>query len=134
MGKILVVDGEDKAREEITKALLSLNPQNKLEVFAKFEDLETHVKNLNDEEQKTFYDFDLVVLDYALVNPAEWEAKLKDLKSRQEKQASYCFTAYDDVHVNRKHITQLHARNIFYKPFDPLILKESLNIALKFKS
>jgi hypothetical protein len=69
-----------------------------------------------------------------LVNPAEWEAKLKDLKSRQEKQASYCFTAYDDVHVNRKHITQLHARNIFYKPFDPLILKESLNIALKFKS
>lgn len=134
MGRILVVDGEDKARDEISKALLSLNPQNKLEVFAKFEDLENHFKNLNEEQQLEYYKFDVVILEYTLVNPTEWEARLKDLKSKIPAEASYCFTSYDNVNVNRKHLQQLHARNIFYKPFDTLILKESLNMALKFKT
>jgi hypothetical protein len=134
MSKILVVDGEDKAREEISKALLSLNPQNKLEVFANFEDLELHFNNLNEEEQKEYFNFNLVILDYMLVLPAAWEVKLNDLKKRNSVEASFCFTSYDNVKISRKHIRQLHMRNIFYKPFDPLILKESLNMALQYKS
>jgi len=134
MGRILVLDSEDKARDEISKALLSLNPQNKLEVFANFEDLENHFKNLKEDEQPEYYKFDLLILEYTLVNPPEWEAKLKDLRGKTPEGASVCFTSYDNVNVNRRHIQQLHARNIFYKPFDPLILKESLNMAMKFKA
>lgn len=134
MGRILVIDSEDKARAEISRALLSLNPQNKLEVFAKFEDLDLHFKNLKEEEQPDYFKFDLLIFEYTLVDPHEWEAKFKDLRLKIPPEASFCFTSYDNVNVNRKHIQQLHARNIFYKPFDPLILKESLNMALKFKT
>ena len=133
MSKVLVIDSEEKARDEMSKTLLSLNPQNKVESFANFEALEAYYKNLKEEEQPEFFKFDMMIFDYTLITPAHWEATINEFKARNPVEFSLNFTSYDNVHVNRKHILQLHARNIFYKPFDSLILKESLNISLKPK-
>ena len=129
------MEEEEKARGEISAALLSLDSENKLEVFAKLEHVDAHLKTLTEDEQLTYYNFDLMVLDYNLVPAADWEAKLAALRSKNSvENASLCFTAFDNVQVSRKHIHQLHARNIFYRPFDPLILRESLNMAMKFNT
>lgn len=134
MSRILVIDSEDKARDEIARVLLALNPQNAVEAFARFEELEHHFKNLPEDKQQDYFTFDVFIFDYGLIAATEWENKIKEFKQRNKVDANFCFTSYDNVNVNRKFILQMHARNIFYKPFDELILKESLNIALKPKT
>lgn len=131
MSKVLVIDRDPKSIDEIKKALLSINPSHKIESFTKFEELEQTYKNLSETDQNTYFSFDLIIFDYSLIEASQWELVFTNIKKRNTNEVIFCFTTFDNAAVNRKHILNLHAHNIFYKPFDALILKESLNIALK---
>lgn len=134
MARILVVDTEEKSLDEIRKAILHLNPDIKIAGFISFHALHEETKKLNEEELAAFYDFDLMILDYLSTKPAEWEHRLTELRGKTKSpDTSVCLTSYDDASINRKFISSLHLFNIFYKPFDQLILKESINIALNAK-
>ena len=133
MARILVIDSEDKGLEEIRKAIIHLNPDIKIAGFLSFAALGEAVKKLSAEELVDFYKFDLMIFDYRSAKPAEWEARLAELKSANQITATICFTAFDDGSINRKHVSTLAIFNILYRPFDLLILKESINIALSSK-
>lgn len=130
MAKVLVVDTEEKGIEEIRKAVLSLNPENIVEAFLSFDAMKEAVFKLEEEEIANYYTFDLLILDYLAAKPAEWVSTLAELKEKNKPESVMCLTAFDDVNLNKKHIQTLHPFNIFYKPFDQLILRESINIAL----
>ena len=130
MAKILVVDTEEKGIEEIRKAILHLNPDIKISSYTTLHALHEEARKLSEAEREEFFKFDLMILDYMASKPAEWEAKLAALKSINKIEATVCMTAFDDPSFNKKHISSLKLFNILYKPFDQLILKESINIAL----
>ena len=130
MAKILVVDTDEKGIEEIRKAILHLNPDIKVNSYTTLNALHEEARKLKGTELEDFFKFDMMILDYMASKPAEWEAKLADLKAKNQIESTVCMTAFDDPAVNKKHIGSLKLFNIFYKPFDQLILKESINIAL----
>lgn len=131
MARVLVVDRELKSINEFRQTLLNLNPQIIIESFLSLQDLDFVTKKLTEEELIEFYKFDLTILDYSLVEPKDWEEKLSFFAQRNALKGVVCFSTYDRPEINRKHIFNLKIYNILYKPFDSLILKESLNIALK---
>ncbi len=127
MSRVLLIDNEVKSIDEIKKILLGLDPQCAIENYDSLEKFEKEAESAEPE----FFNFNLIIVEYLLAKPNEWEAKLKDLRSKVPTEAIICFTAYDAPTVNRKNILNLAVFNLLYKPYDPLILKESLNMALK---
>ena len=128
MSRILLIDNEAKSTDEIKKILLSLDPECAIEIFDSLENFENEA---NKSEEPDFFNFNLIVLEYQLAKFNEWEAELTKLRSKVSADAVICFTTYDGPTVNRKNILNLAVFNLLYKPYDPLILKESLNMALK---
>lgn len=131
MSRVLIIDSELKSINEFKQNLLNLNPQIIIESFLSLQDLDLITKKLNEEELIEFYKFDLIILDYSLVDPKAWAEHLSFFKQQNTLKGVICFSTYDRPDINRKHIFNLEVYNVLYKPFDPLILKESLNIALK---
>lgn len=127
MSRVLLIDNEIKSIDEIKKILLSLDP---FCVIESYDSLQKFEKDASAAEPE-FFKFNLILIEYQLAKFNEWEAKLSYLKSKVPVESVICFTSYDAPTVSRKHILNLAPFNLLYKPYDPLILKESLNMALK---
>ena len=128
MGRILIVDNETKSVDEIKKALTALDSQNEIESYSSFAEFDKSVSQKNPDEIK----FNLLLLEYSLLKHNDWEAKLSDLRTKNKvENAPIIFLSYEHATLNHKTTGKFKILNIFYKPFDPLILKESLNLALK---
>lgn len=133
MGRYLILDREDKSVEQIIEALKSVDAQAQIENFPSMETFEAHTNALNPEDVAPFWVFDLMILDYSLHTPAVWPEKLAKLKSQNSKEFSYILTSYENNLTTAKNIRPLEIYNFIFKPFDSLILKESINLALKTK-
>lgn len=133
MGRYLIVDHEDKSVEQIIEALRAVDAQAQLESFPDMESFEAHANGLNPEAIASFWTFDLMILDYALYTPQIWPDKIAKLKAQNLKEFSILLTSYENTFTVAKFIRPLDIYNFIFKPFDSLILKESLNLALKIK-
>ncbi len=127
MSRVLLIDNEFKSIDEIKKILLILDPQCTIETYASFQAFEKAASTASTD----FFAFNVIIMEYQLLKFNDWAAKLKDLQSKAPPETVICFTAYDAPGVSRKHMLNLAVFNVFYKPYDQLILKESLNMALK---
>lgn len=127
MSRVLLIDNEIKSTDEIKKILLALDPQCAIETYDSLEKFEKEAATGSSD----FFNFNLIIIEYQLAKFNEWEAKLADLRSKVPAETVICFTSYDAPGVNRKNILNLAVFNLLYKPYDPLILKENLNMALK---
>lgn len=128
MARILIIDNESKSVEEIKKTLNELNSQNITDIFSSYSEFEKYLNETKPEGQE----YNLIILDYSMLKPQDWVEKIKFLKDKY-KEATLCFSSYDNLSVNRKFIFGLAIFNLLYKPFDSLLLKENLNVALKPK-
>ncbi|MES2801236.1 MAG: hypothetical protein V4654_01985 [Bdellovibrionota bacterium] len=133
MGRYLIVDREDKSVEQIIEALKSVDAQAQIENFPDMEAFEAHANALTSEAVAPFWIFDIMVLDYSLHTPASWPEKIAKLKAQNSKEFSFVLTSYENNLTIAKNIRPLEIYNFVFKPFDSLILKESLNLALKIK-
>ena len=133
MARILVIDTEVKMIDEFKKAIFSISPDFKLLCYTSLQALHENYKSTAEADRIDFYKFDLILLDYNLLKPVDWEGQLSDLRIKTQTETVICFTTYDSANVNRKHILSLNIFNIFYKPIDTLMLKESINLSLKAK-
>jgi AmiR/NasT family two-component response regulator len=127
MSRVLLIDNEIKSIDEIKKILLDLDPQCAIETYDSYEKFENDAKAGSAE----FFKYNLIIIEYRLAKFNEWEPKITELRSKVPAETVICFTTYDAPGVNRKNILHLAVFNLLYKPYDQLIIKESLNMALK---
>lgn len=133
MGRYLIVDTEDKSVEQIIESLRAVDTQAQIESFSNIEALLEHTNSLNAENSPLFWNFDLIVLDYSFHTPQHWPEEIQKLKALNQKEFSIVLTSYENNFTAAKYIRSLEIYNFIFKPFDLLILKESLNLALKIK-
>lgn len=133
MGRYLIVDREEKAVEQILESLRAIDGQAQTETFPDIAAFEAHFNALPPEDVGSFWTFDLMILDYASHTPAQWPEKIAKLKAQNTKEFTIVLTSYENNFTIAKYIRPLDIYNFVFKPFDSLILKESLNLALKIK-
>jgi hypothetical protein len=132
MKRALVIETEIAAQEQIKKQLKEIDPTFDIYLFSNFKDFEVHAKNLPVDQQPNFFDFNIIILDYSLLNIIDWKKKIEWFQGQNKINGRVCFTGYDSPNMRRKLVFDLPIFNFFFKPLDPLILKESINIALNF--
>lgn len=133
MGRYLIVDREEKAVEQILESLKAIDGQTQVERFTDITAFETHLDTLDPESIGSFWTFDLMILDYSAFIPNQWSEKIAKFKAQNTKEFSIILTSYENNFTVAKYIRPLDIYNFVFKPFDALILKESLNLALKIK-
>lgn len=133
MGRYLIVDREEKAGEQILESLKAMDGQAQVETFRTIAEFEAHYVALPPEELPNFWTFDLMVLDYGLYPTNQWNDKIEKLLAQNTKSCAVILEGYDNNYTAAKYIRPLNIYNFIFKPFDALILKESLNLALKMK-
>lgn len=133
MGRYLIIDREEKAVDQILESLRAIDGQAQVETFPDITAFETHLNSLTPENIGSFWTFDLMILDYASYIPNVWPEKIAKLKAQNTKEFSIVLTSYENNMTVAKYIRPLDIYNFVFKPFDALILKESLNLALKIK-
>lgn len=133
MGRYLIVDTEDKSVEQIVEALRAVDAQAQIESFPDMESFFVQANALTPENIASFWNFDLMVLDYGIYAPQIWAEKITQLKAQNQKEFSIVLASYENNFTAAKFIRPLEIYNFIFKPFDSLILKESLNLALKIK-
>jgi len=129
MGRYLIIDTEEKSVASIKENLATIDSQSIVETFSSLVALNNLLQNKTPEEQKLFWTFNLIILDYNLLQPKEWVDEIERIKKLNTQDFVFLFTGYDDPALSFKHVRTLGAYNFLFKPYDPLILKESLNIA-----
>lgn len=130
MGRYLIVEPEERSLQLIQESLVGLDKDARFETFKDFKSLDNHFEKLTDTEKITFWNFDLYILEHSLCTHPEWVEKIPDLQSKNQKKAAILLTGYDNAFTALKYIRALEIYNFLFKPLDPLILKESLNIAI----
>lgn len=133
MGRYLIVDHEEKTGAQIVETLKSIDAQSQIEIFLSIADFEARCAALTPEVSPTFWTFDLMILDYSLYAPNLWSEKIQKLKALNQKQVSVIMVSYENNFTALKYTRPLDIYNFVFKPLDTLILKESLNLALKIK-
>lgn len=130
MGRYLIVEPEERSLQLIQESLMGLDKDAHLEIFKDFKSLDSHIEQLKDAEKNNFWNFDLFILEHSLYNHPEWVEKIPALHAKNQKKAALFLTGYDNTFTALKYIRALDVYNFLFKPFDPLILKESLNIGV----
>ena len=132
MKRALVIETELAAQEEIKKQVKAIDANFDIYLFSNFKDFEAHFEALAPEKQINFFDFDITLLDFSLLNIVDWKKKIEWLNSQNKIAGRICFTGYESATMNRRLVFELPIFNFFFKPLDPLILKESIHVALTF--
>lgn len=133
MGRYLIVDTEDKSVEQTIEALRAVDVQAVIDSFPNMEAFFAHANSISPENIASFWNFDLMILDYGIYAPQIWTEKITKLKAQNQKEFSIVLTSYENNFTAAKFIRPLEIYNFIFKPFDSLILKESFNLALKIK-
>lgn len=137
MARYLVIDHEDKAIDFISEALKSIDPQCQIEAFQSEKEFNEKITSLIVDDNRSavdvYFDFDTIILDHSLNNNKDWAVKIHELKNQNaKKEAPIIFCGYEEGNATSiQHLKLLDIYNFIFKPFDLLILKESINIAAK---
>ncbi len=137
MARYLVIDHEEKAIDFISEALKSIDPQCQIESFTSEKEFNEKITSLIVDDNRSavdvFFDFDTIILDHSLNNNKDWAVKIADYKNQNAKRdAPVIFCGYEEGHsTSIQNLKLLDIYNFIFKPFDMLILKESINIAAK---
>ena len=131
MGRYLVVENEPKLFELVQEALKAIDSSADVVHFESFHLLENKVKLLPENEKNEFYQFNLLVLSFADVPLKDWKKDIDELKKCCGPGIPICLTTFESNLINLHFLKQLEVYNIIYKPFDPLILRETISLALQ---
>ncbi|MFN3455631.1 MAG: hypothetical protein ACK41T_11790 [Pseudobdellovibrio sp.] len=133
MGRYLIIEQEERSLELIKESLLSIDPDAKFLIFKNLKEIEDQNAKLREEEVSAFWLFDLFILDYSLYTHPMWQDKILFLQNHNIKKSAIFLTGYETNFTVSKYLRQLDIYNFIFKPFDQLILKESLNLGLNIR-
>lgn len=136
MALYLIIENENKFYLQIESAIKSLDSSATLQHFENFE---VYKKKCEDEQNKSNSKTTLTALfDMALVNLSEskatdWADISHFIKTTLKPEAPTCLISFDNEIPPLFEFKKMGFYNIIHKPFDELILKETLVMALQNK-
>jgi FixJ family two-component response regulator len=131
MARFLVIENELKFQTMLKETIKLLDAQASIELFDNFLLFNQKVNHLTADEKKQFLDFDLSLLGFGDLPLKDWKKTFDDFSQLPRKATPICLTGYENGALTLKYLLQFHAYNFIYKPFDPLILKEAIYLAMQ---
>lgn len=132
MGRYLVIENESKLFDLIQEAVKSFDNTADILNFATVALFHAKLKELKEEEKAEFLKFNLYVINVADRPAKEWKENIDGIRSLGKiPGAQVCITTFENKGAPLSFMKQLNVFNIIFKPFDPLILKETLFLALQ---
>lgn len=137
MGLYLIIESDGKAIQQIQTAISSLDPQP---IFKTYQNLEEFYKET--EGQKKITDaVNLAVVEFTHKKLQEWNHEFVKFKTSLlvpenteiNQDVQILMSSFDEANVQHKTLLSLPVNNFIFKPYDTLILKETINAALTFK-
>lgn len=131
MGLYLVIDPEEKTKIEIVAALEQID--NQVQIIHK--PTLTQWRKERNERQEPKVDFDLIVLNFEEFEMAKWPNELAQVRTEVSlgKNPNIILVGYESPNLSRRLLTKLDFFNFVFKPFDKLILKETIHTSLSKK-
>jgi len=125
MGQFLVIDHEEKTSELIKASIKSLDERA---LIVSSTSLSQWRK---DNAAGDKMQFDIVILDFPEFSPAQWLKELETFKTEVSlnENMKIIMIGYEEPGLDRKKLIKLDIFNFVFKPFDELILKETINSA-----
>lgn len=132
MGRYLIIENDPKLNDQIVEAVKSLDNNPDILSFGTFQAFQANLSQLKEEAKADFLKFSLYILNLSDRQHKEWKKTIEDLKNLgTNKEALMCVLMYENKGLSLNFLKQLDIFNVIYKPFDPLILKETLHLALQ---
>lgn len=132
MGRYLVLENEPKLLGLIQEAVKSIDNNGEIISFSNLSLFHAKLKELKEEEKAEFLKFSLYVINVADRPAKEWKETIDGIRALgTNKEAQVCITTYENRGASLNIFKQLSVFNVIFKPFDPLILKETLGLALQ---
>ena len=132
MGRYLVIENEPKLFGLIQESLKAIDNSADVVHFDNLIIYEKKITELKDEEKAEFFKFNLHLINLADQPPKLWKGILDKIKSQRGLPDSpICVSTYESKGTSLSFLKQLEVFNIIFKPFDPLILKETINLSLQ---
>ncbi|MFZ3231094.1 MAG: hypothetical protein WA160_12880 [Pseudobdellovibrio sp.] len=137
MGLFIVVESDIKVNQQINEAISSLDKQavikNYLDLKELYADLATN---------KIKDDISLAIIEFSNKKITEWPVEIFEFFKKfandefpgLNSDFKILFSSFDDEKLNHRTLLLMPAYNFVFKPLDELILKETINAALNFKS
>jgi hypothetical protein len=133
MARYLVVENDTKLFETIQDCLKSLDSGADIVHFDRLISYEIEINKLNESEKVVFCKFDLALISLHEVSLKEWKTKIEAVKKFIPTTAPILISTYENELITHKFLNQLPIYNAIFKPFDKLILKETLNLSLQIE-
>ncbi len=131
MSRYLIIENESKLQALILDAIKLLDPQAVVETFEHLHLFNLKVSHFNDDEKKEFLNFDFTLLGFSDLPLKDWKKNFEDFKSLPRKPSPICLSGHENATLTVKFLQQFEIYNFIFKPYDPLILKESIYLALQ---
>lgn len=136
MGLYIIIESDNKASQQIQETITSLEAAAFFKTYANLDEFYTDI-----EKNKIADAVSLAVLEFTPGKALrEWDEELVKFKkvlgsgtNPELREVQILMTAFDEPHIQHKALLSLAVNNFIFKPFDALILKESINSALHFK-
>ncbi len=132
MANYLVIEDEQKAIVQIEDAMRSLDSSATLQVFKDFKDFQHHLIKMTEQNQ-TIPAFDFAFINLSSVLLLKWTEALSEIKTKIKPEAPLCLISFDNEIPSLVDLKKEGVYNVIHKPFDELILSESLVIASQLK-
>ncbi len=135
MALYLIIENENKFYLQIESAIKSLDASATIQHFENFEAFETIVAKEKQTQDSTSFIalFDLALVNLSGTNTSDWQNISEFIKKTLKPQAPICIISYDNEIPTLSDFKKMGLYNIIHKPFDELILKETLVMALQNK-
>lgn len=137
MALYLIIENENKFYLQIESSIKSLDPSATIQHFENFEFYKTYIE---DEEKKQTQKstsitalFDLALINLSGSKTSEWQNISDVIKKTLKPEAPVCIISFDNEIPTLSDFKKMGLYNIIHKPFDELILKETLVMALQNK-
>src|SRR3989338_4920400 len=133
MARYLVVENEIKYHQILMESLLALDAKAQIEIFPKLEDFYIKLRSIKNSERSDFLAFDLYIIDLGASQLKDWKKIFDDFVLQARPSTAICLTGHDQASLTYKFLQQFSIYNFIFKPFDPLITKETIHLALNTK-
>lgn len=133
MGRYALIENEAKFCEMISISILEFDRGAKIEIFETFEGFMSKYHEHDNEDKTRFSGFNLYIMNLNTIPIKLWKQTLEFFHTEVNPTGQICLTGYEDSNLTHEFLHQLKIYNFIFKPFDSLLLKESLNFALNFK-
>ncbi len=131
MGRYLVIENETKLFKIVEDVLKSLDSTADIVHAESYNLFENKLNHLPENEKHEFFKFNLILLGLPEIPLKDWKKTIDDLRGKVQSDCPICLTAFESSSMTTTFLKQLDIYNVVYKPCDPLILKETLSMALQ---